>query len=89
MRKSAQIHLFGSLRTETENFDKHPIRLDLESPTTICDILCRLNIQRDSVQLAMVNRRAVSKDSTIRPGDRLALFPREYPIFIDWKNYRF
>jgi hypothetical protein len=68
---------------------KRQVNCTLESPTTVCDILFRLNIQRDSVQLAMVHRRAVSKDAAIRPGGRLTLFFNEYPIFIDWKNFRF
>jgi hypothetical protein len=41
------------------------------------------------VQLAMVNHRAVHKDSMIKQGDRLALFPREYIVFADWKDFRF
>jgi hypothetical protein len=36
-----------------------------------------------------LNNRAVPKNSTIHPGDRLSLFPREYPIFVDWKDHRF
>ncbi len=36
----------------------------------------------------MVNHRAVPKDTVIFPGDRVALFPREYAIFVDWKAFR-
>jgi hypothetical protein len=46
-------------------------------------------IDYDQVQLAMVNHKAVSKASSVQPGDRLSLFPREYPIFADWKDLRF
>jgi hypothetical protein len=38
--------------------------------------------------MALVNHRAVPKTTLIRPGDRLSLFPREYPIFADWKDFR-
>jgi len=41
------------------------------------------------VQLAMVNHRAVHKNSTIHPGDRLALFPKAYIVFADWHSFRF
>jgi len=40
------------------------------------------------VQLVMVNHKAVHTNSTINPGDRIALFPREYPVFADWKDFR-
>jgi hypothetical protein len=33
--------------------------------------------------------RAVSRDHVVYPGDRIALFPREYAIFADWKDFRF
>jgi hypothetical protein len=36
----------------------------------------------------MVNHKAVSPDHLIHPGDRIALFPKEYAIFADWKNFR-
>jgi hypothetical protein len=41
------------------------------------------------VQLAMVNHKAVPKNSTIHPGDRLALFPKEYIVFADWHDLKF
>jgi hypothetical protein len=41
------------------------------------------------VQLAMVNHSAVPKKSIIHPGDRLALFPKEYVIFADWHDLKF
>jgi molybdopterin converting factor small subunit len=52
------------------------------------ELLDRLEIAPDRVQLAMVNHRAVFLDHLIHPGDRIALFPREYTIFADWKNFR-
>jgi len=41
------------------------------------------------IQLAMVNYKAVPKDTVIQPSDRLSLFPKEYPFFHDWKDMRF
>ena len=89
MKSLTEIHLFGSLRKVIEDIHNLPVRLDLNASTSIADILGDLNIDPDRVQLAMVNYRAVSKGSTISPGDRLSLFPREYPIFADWKDLRF
>jgi molybdopterin converting factor small subunit len=47
-----------------------------------------LRIPFNKVQVVMVNYRAVAKHSTIHPGDRVSLFPREYPVFADWKDFR-
>jgi hypothetical protein len=65
------------------------IELDLQVPTGIPDLLDLLKIPATDVSLAMVNHRSVRKDSVIHPGDRLSLFPREYPIFADWLDHRF
>lgn len=51
-------------------------------------ILTELKIETYRVQLAMVNFRSAAKDAVIYPGDRLALFPKEYPVFADWKDFR-
>jgi len=53
------------------------------------DFLPRLGIPADRIQLVMVNHRAADKQTTLQPGDRVALFPKEYPIFVDWNSYRF
>ena len=71
------------------NIYDFPIQLDLKSPISLADILISLKIPPDIVQLAMLNNRSVTKDATVNPGDRLSLFPKEYPIFVDWKDHRF
>ncbi len=81
--------MFGSLRKRLGDRDDHPIQLHLETPTALYKVLETLEIPVDEVQLLMVNHRAVPKDSAIHPGDRVALFPREYPVFVDWKDLRF
>ena len=88
MRTLTQIHLFGSFRKTAGDFYDHPIKLDLNASTSITEVLRELRICPDAVQLAMLNNSAVSKDSAINPGDRLSLFPKEYPIFADWKDFR-
>ena len=54
----------------------------------LADVLVALDVGVEQVQLAMVNHRAAAADTAIRAGDRIALFPREYPIFADWQSYR-
>ncbi len=89
MTTSTQVCLFGSLRKRLGNKKGLSIQLDLKSPTPLTEVLETLEIPSDAVQLSMVNYRAVPKDSTIYPGDRLSLFPKEYPVFVDWKDLRY
>ena len=83
------VYLFGSLLNGLADHCDHPIQLELEAPSPLFEVLNLLPIQSDTVQLAMVNHRAVSRDHMIYPGDRISLFPKEYPFFADWKDFRF
>jgi hypothetical protein len=78
MRSPTQVCLFGSLRKRLGDRKNLPIQLDLKTPTPLTKVLEILEIPS-----------AVPKDSTIYPGDRLSLFPKEYPVFVDWKDLRF
>ena len=89
MLPSTQLCLFGSLRKRLENKKVPSIQLDLNTPTPLTEVLEALEIPSDAVQLSMVNYRAVPRDTTIYPGDRLSLFPKEYPVFVDWNDLRF
>ena len=88
MNFDIQIHLYGSLRNMGTKHDEFVIGTSLESEAPLVDILNQLKIPLDMVQLVMVNHKAVHMDSTICPGDRIALFPMEYPVFADWKDFR-
>ena len=88
MESLTQVHLFGSLQKSFGALYDLPVQLDLEAPTPLPEVLKRLKIPPEMVQLVIVNHRAVPKDSTIHSGDRLSLFPKEFPIFADWKDLR-
>lgn len=88
MDGTIQVNLFGSLGKERVQYSELPSPLTLDTPTPLADVLERLEIPVNRVQLVMVNHRAVKGNATIHPGDRVALFPREYPIFVDWNSYR-
>lgn len=88
MKSGIQILLYGSLRNMGKEHDKYSIRTGLESKAPLVDILKQLKIPINMVQLVMVNYKAVHINSTIYPGDRIALFPVEYPVFADWKDFR-
>ena len=89
MGTQVQIHLFGSLKKKLGGFYDFPIQLELKSSISLAEILISLKIPADIVQLAMLINRSVPKNTTIHPGDRLSLFPKKYPVFVDWKDHRF
>lgn len=89
MKSPAQLFLYGRLWQAARQTGRDlPIELDLETPLPLLTVLARIAIPVDHVQLVMVNYRAVSKDVLIRPSDRVSLFPKEYPIFADWRDLR-
>ncbi len=54
----------------------------------LAEILTAIGLPAEEVQLAMVNHRPATADTLVSAGDRIALFPVEYPIFADWHAYR-
>ena len=88
MKAVTEVYLFGSLSHEGKGNGAPPIQYALQASIPLKDLFDCLGIFSDRVQLAMVNYRAVSLDYVIHPGDRIALFPKEYAIFSDWKNFR-
>jgi len=89
MKPVTNVLLFGSLSRFHPGQRDQALELDLQVPTGIPDLLDLLKIPAQDLSLAMVNYRSVPKDFVIHPGDRLSLFPREYPIFADWLDHRF
>lgn len=89
MTHAIQVNLFGSLRDTSADQNDAEITYDLKTATPLMAFLPRLGIPADRIQLVMVNHRAADKQATLQPGDRVALFPKEYPIFVDWNAYRF
>jgi molybdopterin converting factor small subunit len=81
-----KIFLYGSLRAEIA--PESGMECPLEHSLSVRDLLDRIPVSAERVQLVMVNHRAVPSEHVVNPGDRVALFPREYMIFADWKNYR-
>lgn len=87
MGENVKVHLFGSLRRSFQG-GVESVCLDCSEPMLLGEILRKLGICSSAVQLAMVNHRALAFNGRVRPGDRLALFPKEYAVFIDWKDFR-
>lgn len=88
MHSLTEIRLFGSLRKSAEDPKNHRLQIDLNRSAPIIEVLKSIKIDLEDVQLTMINHKATSKNAMVHPGDRLSLFPKEYPIFADWKNLR-
>ena len=88
MPTTTYIHLYGSLPGVMGRKRNQPIEISLEGPALLSRVLSDNQIPVEKIQLMMLNHRPVFLDETIRPGDRLALFPIEYPFFMDWYDYR-
>ena len=89
MKTYTELVLYGSLKRGMADVDHDSIRFELEDPTPLIEVLQIHKVPVNMVQLAMVNHSAVPKKSIIHPGDRLALFPKEYAIFADWHYLKF
>ena len=88
MKDVTEVHLFGSLAIAQGGNPTHQLQFAIQAPMALSDFLSCNQIPFDKVQLAMINHRAVRGDYMVYPGDRVALFPKEYPIYPDWNDFR-
>ncbi|RLB78576.1 MAG: hypothetical protein DRH15_09965 [Deltaproteobacteria bacterium] len=87
MNNRVIIHTYGNLGTILPENNK-PILLSLTKSLSVKELLGRIGVSPNSVQLIMVNHRAVAIDAIVNPGDRISLFGHEYPVFADWLDQR-
>lgn len=87
MNSAVQIHFFGSLQNLRPTSET-TLKKTLDTSVPLTTLLVAESIPVDQIQIVMVNHRAVHKDVLIHPGDRVALFPNEYAIFADWKDFK-
>jgi len=87
MAKEVIIRLFGSLsRYDKEN--PSTIIFPCRKPLSLTELLLAICAERDKVQVIFANGRPVRHDHLVMPGERISVFPKEYPIFADWKDFR-
>jgi len=58
-----------------------------QAPVSVEELVKTLDIPVQAIKLVMVNHSPARRDALIQPDDAVALFPREYPFFADWKDY--
>lgn len=92
MSGTIEVHAFMWLADSfRERGWENPHRMTLDSEIAATDLLQRLEIGRDLVEVVFVNHRASPVESCrIRPGDRVALVPPGVPgphrMLLGFKN---
>lgn len=79
-----ELKLYGSLRDLSIKLPD----LERQANLPLWKLLQLLELPAGSVSISMVNHRAVTLESIVQPTDRVALFPKEYPFFADWNDFR-
>lgn len=83
-----EILAYGSLDQALQGKTHKLQELHQDTQLPIKEVLGRLGLSKEQVQLVMLNHSPACLEDLVGPGDRLALFPQEYPVFTDWKDYR-
>ena len=78
-----KIRYYGSLK----NTANAPDSLQRQTSISVEELVRLLKIPQSAVKLVMVNHSPAHPASLVQPDDSVALFPREYPFFADWKDY--
>jgi rubredoxin/putative ubiquitin-RnfH superfamily antitoxin RatB of RatAB toxin-antitoxin module len=63
-----------------------PIAITLKNGATVQETIQALGIPKERVKLIFVNHTGAFSDQPLKDGDRISLFPGEYPVFADWKG---
>lgn len=60
--------------------------ITLKNGATVQEAIQALGIPKERVKLIFVNHTVAFLDQLLKNGDRVSLFPREYPVFADWEG---
>lgn len=85
MGRSVRLVVFGSLG---DGLEEKVLELPPSHEFTLWELLEYAGICGSEVQLVMVDHKAVKPTQKVTSGSRVAVFPRDYAIFPDWKDFR-
>ena len=77
------LKMYGSLKSSV----KMPGESGLQSSISVSELIHDMKIPRSEVKLVMINHSPAHPGTKIEPGDSVALFPKEYPFFADWRDF--
>lgn len=77
-----KLTLYGSLKSRVTP----PAESQLKPPMSIDELADIIGLPATEIKLVMINSRPVHPGTRIEQGDSVALFPKEYPFFADWRD---
>ena len=80
------VKLMGSLLTYAPQSQSELIQTSLKDGSTVWEAIQSLRIPKERVKLILVNHTGVLLNQPLKEGDRVSLFPAEYPVFADWEG---
>ena len=80
------VKLMGSLLTYAPQSQSELIQASLMDGSTVWEAIQSLRIPKERVKLILVNHTGVLLNQPLKEGDRVSLFPAEYPVFADWEG---
>jgi sulfur carrier protein ThiS len=80
------VKLLGSLLSFVPTIQAGVTQISLKKDSTVEDAIEELKIPADRVKLVLVNHAAADLSQRLKEGDRISIFPPEYPVFADWQG---
>ncbi len=74
----------GSLLSYGSPGEPELIEIFVKSGSTVQEVIQALGIPTERVKLVLVNHTGALLNQPLKNGDRVSIFPTEYPVFADW-----
>ncbi len=80
------VKLTGSLLSYGSPGRPEPIEIFLKDGSTVEEAIQTSGIPTERIKLILVNHTGALMNQPLKNGDRVSLFPAEYPVFVDWEG---
>jgi rubredoxin/putative ubiquitin-RnfH superfamily antitoxin RatB of RatAB toxin-antitoxin module len=80
------VKLMGSFLSYGSPGQPGLIEISLKNGSTVREAIQASGIPTERVKLILVNHTGAFLDQPLQDGDRVSLFPAEYPVFADWER---
>ena len=80
------VKLMGSLLSYVSPEQSELVEILLKNGSTVQEALQTLGIPAERVKLILINHTGALLNQPLKNGDRVSLFPAEYPVFVDWEG---
>jgi len=83
---TVHVKLMGSLLPYGPPEQPGLVEVEIKPGATVQEAIQALGIPKERIKLIFVNHTVAFLDQPLKKGDRVSLFPAEYPVFADWKR---